>query len=362
MNSPSDVDLSRADTERAVESLLRAAGLPAEHAGLVRRSLMFAETRGTNSHGLARLRPYLERIARGGVNSRPKLTESASGAVHVIDADGSAGAVAGMAAVRAAAQAAGSHGIGIACARNTNHVGALAFYSSALSEAGLVSIVFANADPIMVPPGGSEAVLGSNPIAIGVPGGGGVSQSPLLDMATTAAAHGKIVELSRQGESIPAGWAVDEHGAPTTDAGRALAGALLPAAGPKGFGLAFMIDLLSAGLTGGSLGGGIVPVADRFDEPQGCCLVVIAIDPAHAAGLDSFALADRALVDTVRHSRPVDGQAPMVPGEPEAERARRAAGTETLTVTDALHQDLLDLLRAWSVSAPAVVRRVDHDV
>lgn len=351
-----DVQLSLPATERAVDALLRAAGLRAEHAAAVRRSLLFAEVRGTHSHGLARLRPYLERIRHGGVNPDPALREHDSGAVRVIDGDGGPGAVVGLAAVDAARQAATRYGIGLACARNTNHVGALAFYSAELSAQGLVSIVLANADPIMVPPGGRRAVVGSNPIAIGVPGAGHASQSPLLDMATTAVAHGRIVELHRQGQSIPAGWAVDADGGATTDAAAALAGALLPAAGPKGFGLAFMIDLLCAGLSGGSAGSGIVPVADRFTEAQGCCLLVIAVDPAHAAGRDAFGQANKRLADAVRRSPAAGGRPPMVPGEPEAEQARWATGSGRLAVPDPLYRDLVALFEEWSIALPAVGR------
>jgi LDH2 family malate/lactate/ureidoglycolate dehydrogenase len=351
-----EVLLSVPETERAVDAVFAAAGLRDDHATAVRRCLLFAEVRGTRSHGLARLRPYLERIRQGGINADPAVTVHESGAVRVIDGDGGPGAVIGLAAVDAARAGATRYGIGLACVRNTNHVGALAFYSAELSGHGLVSIVLANADPIMVPPGGRRAVVGSNPIAIGVPGDGHVIQSPLLDMATTAAAHGRLVELHKQGQSIPAGWAVDADGGATTDAAAALAGALLPAAGPKGFGLAFMIDLLSAGLSGGSVGSGIVPVADRFTEAQGCCLMVIAIDPAHAAGGDIFTQADQRLVGAVRRSPPAGDRPPMVPGEPEAERARRITGSGGLAVPEPLYDDLVALFAQWSVDPPAVRR------
>jgi LDH2 family malate/lactate/ureidoglycolate dehydrogenase len=203
-----------------------------------------------------------------------------------------------------------------------------------------VAIALGNADPIMVPPGGGRAVLGSNPVALAVPPVAGAA--PLLDMATTAAAHGKIVMAEARGAPIPSGWAVDAAGQETTVAAQALAGALLPAAGPKGFGLSFFVDVLCAGLAGGRTGSAIVPLYESPGQPQGATFVVIAIDPDHAAGAGELGRATSEVAAAVRAAGPDGSRPPMIPGEPERRREVEA-GNELRVPREVVEQ--LDAVR-----------------
>lgn len=334
--------------------MLRAVGLEDGDAEVVTTCLLFAQRRGVVGHGLVRLPIYLERIAAGGINRTPDIRTTVSGAVAVIDGDNGTGARVGLAAVSSVSSAAFAQGIGLAVARNANHFGAAGYYAAELASTGLVGIAVSNADPIMIPPGGGRAVLGSNPLAIAVPGDAD-APGPLLDMATTAVAHGKIMAAARAGEAIPEGWAVDADGAPTTDPTAALAGALLPAAGPKGFGLSFMIDLLAAGLSGGAIGVDIAALYGSREIPQGVCLLMLAIDPAACASRGHLDATVARLTTAVRSSR--DGGhplgMPLVPGEPEIRYASAAPGT--VAVASGLVEDLRTLSTACSVPFPSPV-------
>lgn len=280
--------------------------------------MVYSQRRGALSHGLNLLEPYVERVIGGGINPGSNPVITGAGAVRTVDGDSGIGATACVAASDEAAALATRHGIGMVVLRNSNHVGALAYYVDRLVQRGFAAIMFSNADPSMVPPGGGAAVLGSNPISVGIPESG-TSGRLVLDMATSAAAHGKIVTAARAGRSIPADWAVDEHGKPTTDPAEALRGALVPAAGPKGFGLAFMVDVLCAGLSGGPIGREIVPLKSSTDLPQQVSVLIIAISPDYCAGSAHLDATAAALVDAVRSARSGDDirGLPLVPGEPE---------------------------------------------
>ncbi len=331
--------------------LLRKAGLRAKDAEVVTASLLFADRRGIASHGLVRLRVYLQRIRSGGINRSPRIRRVLEhGAVAVIDGDDAPGAAAGLVAVDLAAEKARQYGVGVVVVRNGNHFGAAGFYTKALADVGLIGIVACNTDAAVAPPGGGAPVLGTNPLSIAVPATPQGTQ-PLLDMATSEASYGKLIVARDEGRSIPEGWAVDREGRSTTDPAAGLEGALLPAAGPKGFGLAFMVDLLS-GLGGGAAS----PHAGRLygppDVPQRLGFFFLAMNPEFFTSADSSAAAVEALTKAVRNSRAAAhplGE-PMIPGEPEARRAAQAGGK--LLVSRPLDGELSALGTEYGVPFP----------
>jgi len=309
--------------KRWAQDVLCAAGLAPSDARITADLLLFSQIRGVISHGLSLLGPYVERIRDGGTNLVPVPRHKANGGVCVIDADDAIGSVCAMRASEAAADSARSNGIGMAVVRNANHIGALAFYVQGLAAQGLVAIMATNADPSMAPPEGGPPLLGSNPLAVAVPDPRAEGRI-VLDMATTAVAHGRLVAALRQDQAIPEHWAVDSAGLPTTDPAEALKGALLPAAGYKGYGLAFMIDLLTAGLSGGQIGRDIVPLKASTDKPQGISVLVIAIDPEYCSGAEHLSLAVTALEDHVAAGAAAGKIPPVAPGVPESQRAMRS--------------------------------------
>jgi LDH2 family malate/lactate/ureidoglycolate dehydrogenase len=316
-----------AAVERWGVNVLMRAGLRADAAGAVCANLAYAEARGLRTHGFVRLAVYLERIEAGGivVGARPEVVRN-GGATAVVDCHDGPGAVGGAYVAELAIRLAGEHGAGFVAARNANHFGAAGYYAETIVEAGMVGLVACNTDAVMAPPAGGRRVLGTNPIAIAVPGDAGVR--PLLDMATSGVAYGKLIVAAEEGSEIPLDWAVDGDGAPTSDPRAGLDGALLPAAGPKGFGLAYMIDMLAA-MGGAQVSPDVHPLYGDRSIPQGLGFAMLAIDPEALEGA-LFAARVRRLAEAVRAAGRAGEPAPLIPGEPESRFAADHAGSAPL--------------------------------
>jgi LDH2 family malate/lactate/ureidoglycolate dehydrogenase len=179
----------------------------------------------------------------------------------------------------------------------------------------------------MAPADGGKPVLGTNPIAISAPAVDGLT--PLLDMATSNVAYGKLIVAANSGTPIPLGWAVDCDGQPTTDPQAGLDGALLPLGGPKGFGLAFMIDVLCA-LGDANVSPDVHPLYGERSTPQRLGFSTIAINPEPLAGTALLTSRLTRLVDAVHGAaRDVDASA-MIPGEPEQRHERDSIKSASL--------------------------------
>lgn len=303
--------------------ILIAAGLPPDPAELVADSLTDAEARDIRSHGVYRTRIYAERIRAGLIdaNAEPEIvTDNPDGAlVDAHNAIGHLGARTGVDTAIARATAATCCVVGV---RNSNHCGTLAYFVRRATAAGLVLIAATNAPPTMTYFGGRGRAVGTNPLAIGVPRAG--ADPIVLDIATSATARGKIILAEHLGLPIPSDWAVDDEGRETTDAGAALSGAVLPFAGPKGSGIAMLIDLLCGELLAGVSGSEIGDMYEDWTRPQQVSHLFIAVNPATFAG-DGFGGRAASFADRV-HSLPAsDGHSGVrLPGEVEDEARRRA--------------------------------------
>jgi LDH2 family malate/lactate/ureidoglycolate dehydrogenase len=343
--------VGEADLRAWGKAVLSHAGLAEDSAGTVIDNLLFAEQRGVRTHGLMRLDVYLRRMRAGGidVHASPRI-DLDTGATCVVDCDGGPGACGAAYVARLAGERAAAHGIAAVIGRNSNHFGSAGYYAGLIADAGAVGVVASNGDSIMSVPGGGRPVLGTHPLAIAVPAEVD-GLRPLLDMATSEASYGKLLVASRAGAAIPPTWAVDADGAPTTDADAGLAGALLPAAGPKGFGLAFMIDLLIAlGSDQASPEVGALYGAD--DTPQGVGMIALAIARDRLLEESAYTARVARLMGAVRASRQ-DGHllgTPLVPGEPEA-RAADEAG-EVVRIDGELLPTLREIAEHASVPLP----------
>ncbi|HWI30029.1 MAG TPA: Ldh family oxidoreductase [Microbacterium sp.] len=261
-------------------------GLPEADAMLVADSLVVADAWGHPSHGMLRLDWYVARL-RSGAMSPVTAVEFVvdAGALAVIDGhDGVGQVITDIACAQAVARAQ-SHGVGVVAVRNSNHFGTAAYWTRRMAEAGCVGILTTNGSPAMAPWGGREKTVGANPWSIATPGGDrGVV---VLDIANTGVARGKIYSALQKGEEIPDTWAIDSEGAPTTDPKSAIDGILLPMAGHKGYGISFMMDVLSGVLTGSSYATGVAgPYVP--DQRSGCGHLAIAIDIEAVIGRDAF--------------------------------------------------------------------------
>ena len=241
-----------------------------------------------------------------------------------------------MQALERLAELAPAHGIALAAIRNANHIGMLAYYAEAAAARNLIGIVLTTSEALVHPYGGTKAMLGTNPIAIGIPTG---SAPYLLDLATSRVSMGKIHHHALTGTPIPEDWAVDAEGRRTCDPTLARSGAIAPFGEAKGYGLGLAVELLVAALAGSAfapeVGGTLdaTKVANKGD-------ILILIDPEAGEG-SAARLA--AYLDRLRSSRPADPARPVsVPGD--GMRARRSrALCEGIDLPDPLYDEIRTL-------------------
>jgi LDH2 family malate/lactate/ureidoglycolate dehydrogenase len=309
--------------------------------------------RGVDSHGVQLLPYYLEQLEWGDMDANADgciILESGS-CLHYNGQNGIGQAIAEICcghAVRIASKT----GLSMVVSRDSNHFGAAAFWAQRMAAAGHIGIVMCNASALVAPWQGKEPRMGTNPICMAVPGG--EEQPWLLDMATTTVAAGKIFKAMINGQDeIPAGWAMDSEGVPTTDTQTALKGLLMPLGGYKGSGLAMMAEILCAVLSGGAMStelGGI-----RFrGKPVRVSQLFLAIDLARFIPLDEFRARMDRLIRMMKSTAPADGFSEvLVAGEPEwrTEDERRRKG---IPVGHGTWKALCEAADRLGVAAPAV--------
>jgi LDH2 family malate/lactate/ureidoglycolate dehydrogenase len=339
------VAISADELSALVARLFVAAGIPEGSARSVADALVEADLEGQASHGVMLVDMYLDRIRHGSVSAEIEgvVVSDKNGAV-VLDAGHALGHLTGDQAMAMAVERARRFGAGIVAVRHGFHFGTARRFAIAAAQADCIGIVMCNTRPLMPAPGGAERLVGNNPIAIAVPSNGPIPV--VLDMATSEAAMGKIRMAEKAGQRIPSSWAVKGDGTATTDPTEAIAGMLLPAGGPKGFGLALLIDLMCGLLSDGAHGEGVQPLYGNPAVPYDCSHLFIAVDVAHFGDAATFRAAASAAADRIRSGKAAAGTARLsAPGEPEWRRRESAAGTVNLTpaVADMLVRKARDL-------------------
>jgi len=240
------------EIETVVQGIFHSVGVSKEDAIILTDTLIDAEITGVESHGLLRLRPYVERLQKQLINPTPqiKLVEDKE-SILVIDGDNGLGQIVTNKTLELCFDRLQSRTTIMATVRNSNHFGTSGYYSRMAAKRGYLAIVASNASPTMAPWGGLTPLLGTNPIAMSFPSG--EDEHFTLDMATSASAKGRIRTFERDGKELPAGVAVDKEGYETTNPKKALEGTLLPIGQHKGYGLSMFIDVLCAGLSQANL-------------------------------------------------------------------------------------------------------------
>jgi len=286
--APAPIRIEAEKLASVVADIFVALGIAPADARLVADDLVLADLEGIGSHGVMLLPMYVERIQKGSVStaSRGEVVGNNRTAL-VIDAGNALGQLVAHQAVGLVSQRAREFGMATVAVRNAFHFGTAGRYARLIAGHGCVGIVMSNTRPLMPAPGGAEALTGNNPIAFALPSSG--AHPVEVDMALSATAMGKIRLAAAAGQSIPADWAMAADGKPTTDPNEAIKGMLAPAAGPKGFGLAFVIDLLCGGLSGGAIGADVRPLYGDLSEPYRCSQLFIAIDTGAFPAGDDFA-------------------------------------------------------------------------
>jgi len=246
--------------------------VPPEDAAVTADNLVAANLRGVDSHGVARLRRYVNGLRQGVMVPRPVVrVVHETAATALVDGGAGLGQPVSARAMKMAIDKAAQVGAGFVSVRNSNHYGIAGYYAMMALEHDCIGISTTNADVLVVPTFGRDAVLGTNPISVAAPAG---KERPfVLDMATSTVPRGKLEEYDRKEKPMPLGWATDETGVPTADAGRVLrnfmsraGGGLLPlggageeSGGHKGYGLALLVDILSGVLPGSGYATNIYP-------------------------------------------------------------------------------------------------------
>jgi LDH2 family malate/lactate/ureidoglycolate dehydrogenase len=308
--------------------ILAAYGVPDHKAGILATSLVAANLRGVDSHGIQLIPYYLDQLEGGELNAiADGVVVSESGACLLYDGQNAFGQWVAEICCRHAIRIAREHGMAMVVARESNHFGAAAWWAQKMRDAGQIGMVFCNASSIVPPWQGREGRVGTNPICMAVPG------PWLLDMATTTVAAGKIFKAYINNKpEIPPGWAFDSTGAPTTDTKAAYEGMLYPLGGYKGSGLAVMVEMLCGVLSGGMFStelGGLRYRGRLLRNSQ----AFLAIDVARFLPVAEFTARAEKFVGMIRSTPTAPGyDEVLVAGDPEwrleAERLRNGIPLE----------------------------------
>lgn len=299
---------------REYESLVfQGNGLPKEDADILARVMVEANLSGRASHGVLRTVAYLDRLHKGGAKTAPQLkTIKETPITAVIDGDAGLGMIVAEKAAKVCREKAEKEGMSCVVVRNSNHYGAAAYWCELIGRDDMIVFSCCNVAPLMAPPGGKAAALGTNPICVYVPSE--KNGAMCLDIATSMIAQGKLFDYRLKHMELQPGWAVDKDGIPTTDPDKAEY--LTPFGGHKGYGFACMVDVMSALLAGAPFGN-IPDMYNDIEKPNqvSACFIALKIDALRDTkefreDVDNY-------IDYLHNVPAAEGQRVYFPGEIE---------------------------------------------
>lgn len=341
-------------------NIFEAIGVPEEDARQAADVLLKSDLRGIDSHGVARLSGYVRMWEKKRINTKPAVRvvhETASTAT--VDGDGGLGLVVAPKAMRIAIEKAEGCGTGWISVRNSNHFGIAGYHAMMALEKDMIGVAMTNASPLVAPPFSAERLLGTNPICYAFPAG---RQAPVIvDMATAAAANGKLEIAQRSETSVPLGWIQNKHGQPSADPTELQkGGALLPLGSDrehgshKGFCLSATVDILSSVLSGGNYGPWVPPFVAFLEPPSD----PVGLGIGHFLGamrVDGFRPAEEFKqhmdnwIERFKKARPAtEGVPVIIPGEPEA-AAEKERSENGIPVIRPVFEDLKHLSRKFNI-------------
>ncbi len=319
-----------------------------------------ADLRGIDTHGVARLKSYVDMFSIGRINPKPNvkvIRERKS--VATVDGDSGLGLVVGPKANKIAMDKAAEFGSGWVSVCNTNHYGIASYYSLQALERDMIGWSMTNSSKIVVPLWGAERMLGTNPISIAFPG---LKNPPIvIDLATSVVAFGKIEQAKRQGKKVPEGWMIDGLGNSTTDPEDVYAGGLLPLGsthehgGHKGYALSAMVDILTCVLSGANWGPFAPPFALFEETPKASVGKGIghffgAMEIDGFEDVDVFKKRIDHWIEVFRKTKPALGhEAVLIPGDPEHE-AEQLRSVEGIPVIQAVVEDLTSIAKKTGIN------------
>ncbi|WP_431274066.1 malate/lactate/ureidoglycolate dehydrogenase [Variovorax ureilyticus] len=329
-----------------VAAIVQAAGSSPAEAEQVAANLVLANLSGHDSHGVGMVPRYVDAVAEGGLKPNAAVqVKLDAGAMLALDGQHGYGQIVGVQAMELGIARAKQNGSCIVSLAESHHLGRIGHFAEMATAQGLVSMHFVNvlSRPVVAPWGGGDGRFGTNPCCIGVPLAGAAPF--ILDFATSRVAQGKMRVAHNKGERVPAGYLIDEHGAPTNDPGvvvvpqsNGLFGALMTFGEHKGYGMAVACELLGGALTGG---GTWHRPADTARTVLNGMLTVL-IDPAKLGTEATFEHEARAFIDWLRQSPPGAGfDTVQIAGEPER-KARAARERDGIWLDDATWREIVD--------------------
>ena len=307
------------DARGLAETFLTKTGMSPTDAAIIADILLEAELRGRKTHGFIRL-PGIKNRYEHGERTDIRVDKEAGQCIR-IDGGNQPGYLVAYRAMELAIERAKQNGVGIVGVYNTSHCGMAGYYVDMARKADVIGLLFADCLPRITPEGGTEAILGTNPIAVGIPS----NTVPILfDMSTAAITNGDLLVAMHEGSTIAEGIAFDPAGEPTTDADAALKGSVRPFGGHKGFGLALITQILA---------GALVNAATIPNPGTNYGLLIITIDPTTFVPLSQFKTEVDKLIARVKENRRETGITEiLIPGE-RAYRQREAH------LADGIHLD-----------------------
>lgn len=338
-----DIRVGVTELRRFCENILRKIGLSQYDAVTVADSLLFCNLRGIDSHGIMRFPFYVQRLKEGGTKTRPKISILREKPASVlVDGDNGMGQVVGVFGAKLAVERAKKTGTCFVGVRGGSHYGAASYYSVEMAKTNMIGLSVSNTGPVMAAWGGAKRVIGNNPLSIAVPYQEG--KPIVLDISMSRVAGGKVRLAAKNNQKIPKGWVIDKHGRDTENPhDLPEGGALLPFGEHKGYGLAFMMEILSGALVGSGMMGMIPLWFKEIKTPLNIGHCFAAIDIEGFMDLEQFKQRLDWLIKEIKSSPLSEGsQGVFVPGELELkmEEERTKNG---IPVSETVWQDLQKL-------------------
>ena len=308
-----DIRVAHDELQQYVSQTMLAYGVDRVQADVVAHILVWSDLIGRPNYGVLRLHIHMQRMQKGLFNTpcTPVFHETTN-AMQLLDGDHGFGHYVGELGMQRAIEIATKHGIGVVGVHNSNFFGAGAWFVNLAAEAGMIGLALSNSFPKVAAYNGIRAVLGTNPFAFSAPRRD--AKHLLLDMATSAGAGSKVRECLRAGKPLPEGIAIDAEGNPISDPKMFSSGTLLPMAGAKGYGLALLVEILTAVITGAGISHDVASMYNNFNDNGHNGHFFLALDISRWMEMNVYYQRMEQLVDIIKTSGDGEHEV-LLPGE-----------------------------------------------
>ena len=336
--------------EFAVQALIKS-GVSSENAEITADTLITTDMFGVMTHGMRNLGQYIEKMEAGGLDAKAEPSIVCEGpAFAIINGNKALGMVSGCKAMKLAVEKAKKVGIAYVGVKNSCHFGAAGYYANLAAEEGMIGLAMSNTDPVIAVPNGASKAIGTNPFSFACPTGDG--KSIFLDIALSSVAALKVIMAKEKGMDIPDTWLVDEDGQPTTDSSLFPQNASLqPMGAHKGYGLAVLVEILSAVITGAGMLSEIASWNLDMSSVNNAGHAFIAIDIKQMISQEDFNKRISQVINELKNGPKAKGKDKIfLPGEMEWEKREKTVETGVLEITDAIADNLKSLSEKMEIT------------